>query len=93
MRRRVRANFGRWFCRCRRRGSPVGAERLVGREIRNLIEDSTSQTRKGCGGEASALINGMVDSVEEMDVILREIGQASREQKLTVFRRLTARLA
>ncbi|MFP5718479.1 methyl-accepting chemotaxis protein, partial [Salmonella enterica subsp. enterica serovar Newport] len=30
--------------------------------------------------KASALINGMVDNVEEMDVILREIGQASREQ-------------
>jgi len=30
--------------------------------------------------KASALINGMVTNVEEMDVILREIGQASREQ-------------
>jgi len=30
--------------------------------------------------KASLLINGMVDNVQEMDVILREIGQASREQ-------------
>lgn len=42
--------------------------------------------------KASALINGMVDNVEEMDVILREIGQASREQTDGI-RRLTARLA
>ncbi|ELE9168244.1 MCP four helix bundle domain-containing protein [Salmonella enterica] len=51
-------------------------------EIRNLIEDSTSQTQEGMHlvEKASALINGMVDNVEEMDVILREIGQASREQ-------------
>ncbi len=35
--------------------------------------------------KASAPINGMVDNVEEMDVILREIGQASREQISTVF--------
>ncbi|EII0663541.1 MCP four helix bundle domain-containing protein [Salmonella enterica] len=51
-------------------------------EIRNLIEDSTSQTQEGMQlvEKASALINGMVDNVEEMDVILREIGQASREQ-------------
>ncbi|EHK7994469.1 MCP four helix bundle domain-containing protein [Salmonella enterica subsp. enterica serovar Taksony] len=51
-------------------------------EIRNLIEDSTSQTQEGMHlvEKASALVNGMVDNVEEMDVILREIGQASREQ-------------
>lgn len=51
-------------------------------EIRNLIEDSTSQTQEGMHlvEKASALINGMVNNVEEMDVILREIGQASREQ-------------
>ncbi|MDM3064493.1 methyl-accepting chemotaxis protein [Citrobacter sp. CK180] len=51
-------------------------------EIRHLIEDSTSQTQEGMQlvEKASALINGMVDNVEEMDVILREIGQASREQ-------------
>ncbi|HED5889403.1 TPA: MCP four helix bundle domain-containing protein [Salmonella enterica] len=51
-------------------------------EIRNLIEDSTNQTQEGMHlvEKASALINGMVDNVEEMDVILREIGQASREQ-------------
>ncbi|HAC6540316.1 TPA_asm: HAMP domain-containing protein [Salmonella enterica subsp. salamae serovar 48:d:z6] len=51
-------------------------------EIRNLIEDSTSQTQEGMQlvEKASDLINGMVDNVEEMDVILREIGQASREQ-------------
>lgn len=51
-------------------------------EIRNLIEDSTSQTREGLAlvEKANALINGMVTNVEEMDVILREIGQASREQ-------------
>jgi methyl-accepting chemotaxis protein-2 (aspartate sensor receptor) len=30
--------------------------------------------------KASALINGMVGNVEEMDVILREIRQASHEQ-------------
>ncbi|PHK75218.1 methyl-accepting chemotaxis protein, partial [Salmonella enterica subsp. enterica serovar Typhimurium] len=41
-------------------------------EIRNLIEDSTSQTQAGMHlvEKASALINGMVDNVEEMDVIL-----------------------
>ncbi|ECI3851272.1 methyl-accepting chemotaxis protein [Salmonella enterica subsp. enterica] len=51
-------------------------------EIRNLIEDSTNQTQEGMHlvEKASALINGMVDNVEEMDVILREIGQASHEQ-------------
>lgn len=51
-------------------------------DIRHLIESSTSQTREGMAlvEKASALINGMVTNVEEMDVILREIGQASREQ-------------
>lgn len=51
-------------------------------EIRNLIEDSTGQTQEGMllVEKANALINGMVSNVEEMDVILREIGQASREQ-------------
>ena len=51
-------------------------------EIRQLIENSTSQTREGMAlvEKASSLINGMVSNVQEMDVILREIGQASREQ-------------
>lgn len=51
-------------------------------EIRSLIEDSTGQTQEGMllVEKANALINGMVSNVEEMDVILREIGQASREQ-------------
>lgn len=51
-------------------------------EIRKLIEDSTSQTQEGMQlvEKASSLINGMVDNVEEIDVILHEIGQASREQ-------------
>ncbi|WP_342323469.1 methyl-accepting chemotaxis protein [Kosakonia sp. BYX6] len=51
-------------------------------DIRHLIESSTSQTREGMAlvEKASGLINGMVNNVEEMDVILREIGQASREQ-------------
>ncbi|VDZ76647.1 Methyl-accepting chemotaxis protein II [Salmonella bongori] len=63
-------------------------------EIRNLIEDSTSQTQEGMQlvEKASDLINGMVDNVEEMDVILREIGQAAASKPM-VFRRLTARLA
>lgn len=51
-------------------------------DIRHLIESSTSQTREGMSlvEKASSLINGMVSNVEEMDVILREIGEASREQ-------------
>jgi len=51
-------------------------------EIRHLIEDSTGQTQEGMQlvEKANGLINGMVNNVEEMDVILREIGQASREQ-------------
>ncbi|MTH45793.1 methyl-accepting chemotaxis protein [Intestinirhabdus alba] len=51
-------------------------------EIRTLIEDSTHQTREGMElvEKAGSLINGMVQNVEEMNVILREIGQASREQ-------------
>lgn len=51
-------------------------------DIRHLIENSTSQTREGMAlvEKASGLINGMVSNVQEMDVILREIGQASREQ-------------
>ncbi len=51
-------------------------------EIRHLIESSTSQTREGMDlvEKAGGLINGMVNNVEEMDEILREIGQASREQ-------------
>ena len=51
-------------------------------EIRELIESSTSQTQDGMNlvEKASALINGMVGNVEEMDVILREIRQASHEQ-------------
>ncbi len=42
--------------------------------------------------KASALINGMVGNVEEMDVILREIRQAATSRR-KVSRRLTARLA
>ena len=51
-------------------------------EIRELIESSTSQTQDGMNlvEKASGLINGMVDNVEEMDAILREIRQASHEQ-------------
>ncbi len=51
-------------------------------DIRHLIESSASQTREGMAlvEKASGLINGMVTNVEEMDMILREIGQASREQ-------------
>jgi methyl-accepting chemotaxis protein-2 (aspartate sensor receptor) len=50
-------------------------------EIRQLIENSTSQTREGMAlVEKASLINGMVSNVQEMDIILREIGQASREQ-------------
>ena len=51
-------------------------------EIRSLIESSSSQTKDGMElvEKASGLINGMVNNVQEMDTILREIGQASREQ-------------
>jgi len=51
-------------------------------EIRVLIEDSTGQTREGMElvEKASGLLNGMVANVGEMDTILREIAQASREQ-------------
>ncbi|WP_241489709.1 methyl-accepting chemotaxis protein, partial [Cronobacter sakazakii] len=51
-------------------------------EIRALIEDSTGQTREGMElvEKASGLLNGMVANVGEMDTILREIAQASREQ-------------
>ncbi|MDU6925247.1 methyl-accepting chemotaxis protein [Franconibacter helveticus] len=51
-------------------------------EIRTLIENSTSQTREGMGlvEQASGLLNGMVTNVEEMNHILHEIAQASREQ-------------
>jgi methyl-accepting chemotaxis protein II, aspartate sensor receptor len=51
-------------------------------EIRQLIESSSSQTQDGMNlvEKASGLINGMVGNVEEMDVILREIRQASHEQ-------------
>lgn len=51
-------------------------------EIRTLIENSTNQTREGMGlvEQASGLINGMVTNVEEMNHILHEIAQASREQ-------------
>ncbi|XTZ38971.1 methyl-accepting chemotaxis protein [Salmonella enterica] len=51
-------------------------------DIRHLIESSASQTREGMAlvEKAGTLINGMVNNVEEMDTILREIGQASREQ-------------
>ena len=48
-------------------------------EIRQLIESSSSQTQDGMNlvEKASGLINGMVGNGEEMDVILREIRQAS----------------
>ncbi|ELY5828984.1 methyl-accepting chemotaxis protein [Cronobacter turicensis] len=51
-------------------------------EIRALIEDSTGQTREGMElvEKASGLLHGMVANVSEMDTILREIAQASREQ-------------
>ncbi|EOL9021271.1 methyl-accepting chemotaxis protein [Cronobacter dublinensis] len=51
-------------------------------EIRALIEDSTGQTREGMElvEKASGLLNGMVTNVSDMDAILREIAQASREQ-------------
>ncbi|WP_437890599.1 methyl-accepting chemotaxis protein [Phytobacter sp. V91] len=51
-------------------------------DIRQLIESSTSQTREGMAlvEKAGNLINGMVNNVQEMNVLLREIGQASREQ-------------
>ena len=51
-------------------------------EIRQLIESSTSQTQDGMNlvEKASTLINGMVGNVEEMDMILRDIRQASHEQ-------------
>lgn len=51
-------------------------------EIRQLIESSTSQTQDGMNlvEKASGLINGMVGNVEGMDMILREIRQASHEQ-------------
>ncbi len=52
------------------------------REIRQLIENSTLQAQDGMTlvEKASGLINGMVGNVEEMDVILQEIRQASHEQ-------------
>lgn len=48
-------------------------------EIRQLIENSTTQAQDGMNlvEKASGLINGMVGNVEEMDVILQEIRQAS----------------
>ena len=51
-------------------------------EIRQLIENSTTQAQDGMNlvEKASGLINGMVGNVEEMDVILQEIRQASHEQ-------------
>ncbi|PUY88024.1 methyl-accepting chemotaxis protein, partial [Cronobacter sakazakii] len=51
-------------------------------EIRALSEDPTGQTREGRGlvEKAGGLLNGMVANVGEMDTILREIAQASREQ-------------
>ena len=51
-------------------------------DIRSLIENSFSQTQEGMElvEQASQQIHGMVASVDEMNVLLREIGQASREQ-------------
>lgn len=51
-------------------------------DIRSLIENSSSQTQEGMElvEQASQQIHGMVASVEEMNALLREIGQASREQ-------------
>lgn len=51
-------------------------------EIRSLIENSTGQTREGMVlvEQAGGLITGMVKNVDEMDSILNEIAQASREQ-------------
>ena len=51
-------------------------------DIRSLIENSFSQTQEGMElvEQASQQIHGMVASVDEMNALLREIGQASREQ-------------
>ncbi|MDY0971365.1 methyl-accepting chemotaxis protein [Siccibacter turicensis] len=51
-------------------------------EIRSLIENSAGQAREGMAlvEEAGGLITGMVKNVNEMDGILKEIAQASREQ-------------
>ncbi len=51
-------------------------------DIRVLIDNSSSQTKDGMQlvEQASNQIYGMVESVQEMNALLREIGQASREQ-------------
>ncbi|MBQ0270123.1 MULTISPECIES: methyl-accepting chemotaxis protein [Providencia] len=51
-------------------------------DIRALIENSSAQTQEGMElvEKATQQIHGMVDSVKEMNALLREIGQASREQ-------------
>ncbi|ENL8516286.1 MCP four helix bundle domain-containing protein [Providencia rettgeri] len=51
-------------------------------DIRELIENSSSQTQDGMDlvEKATDQIYGMIDSVKEMNTLLREIGQASREQ-------------
>ncbi|RKR54674.1 methyl-accepting chemotaxis protein-2 (aspartate sensor receptor) [Yokenella regensburgei] len=51
-------------------------------EIRSLIESSTTQAQEGMEmvEKAENLMKGMVSNVEEMNTILHEIGQASREQ-------------
>ncbi|MTC61564.1 HAMP domain-containing protein [Providencia rustigianii] len=51
-------------------------------DIRGLIENSSSQTQEGMElvEQASQQIHGMIESVDEMNALLREIGQASHEQ-------------
>jgi methyl-accepting chemotaxis protein-2 (aspartate sensor receptor) len=51
-------------------------------DIRSLIESSTQQAQEGMAlvEKAEVLMLGMVNNVEEMNTILREIGEASREQ-------------
>ncbi|MGJ3355262.1 methyl-accepting chemotaxis protein [Providencia sp. Je.9.19] len=51
-------------------------------DIRGLIDNSSSQAKDGMSlvEKASNQIHGMVASVQEMNALLQEIGQASREQ-------------
>ncbi|MDF4405413.1 methyl-accepting chemotaxis protein, partial [Vibrio parahaemolyticus] len=50
-------------------------------DIKGLIENSSSQTKEGMElvEKATEQIHGMIDSVKEMNTLLREIGQASQE--------------
>ncbi|HDN2513326.1 TPA: MCP four helix bundle domain-containing protein [Providencia rettgeri] len=51
-------------------------------DIKGLIENSSSQTKEGMElvEKATEQIHGMIDSVKEMNTLLREIGQASQEE-------------